>query len=278
MRRLARVGVAALLLGVGVWSCGDDGGGDRVAGPDLPEGPGRVYPLRSVSFPSADQVQVSGLLGQPTASQSPRPVVVLVHDFFSDKSEWLFMFERFLQHGYLPLAIDLRGHGDTPFPEDGRSGPFLVVEDVENSYLDVHAALTWLRGQPAVDANRVAVVGNGGGANVAFVSIGAFPQEIKTAVALSPGIWDRDQQPIGIGARLEPFVPQSILFLVGADDAVVTQDGSELSYARFASDLAAATTDPKRLTVFQATTRHGLELLDSPEAVDLLLTWLDSHL
>ena len=149
---------------------------------------------------------------------------------------------------------------------------------MENSYLDVHAALTWLRGQPTVDANRVAVVGNGGGANVAFVSIGAFPQEIKTAVALSPGLWDRDQQPIGIGARLEPFVPQSILFLVGADDAVVTQDGSELSYARFASDLAAATTDPKRLTVFQATTRHGLELLDSPEAVDLLLTWLDSHL
>jgi hypothetical protein len=42
--------------------------------------------------------------------------------------------------------------------------------------------------------------------------------------------------------------------------------------------LAAATTEPKRLAVFPGTTRHGLELLGSTEAVDLLLAWLDTHL
>jgi dienelactone hydrolase len=217
--------VGAVLFWAGAWGCGD-GGGNRIAGPDLPEGPGRVYPIRSVSFPSVDQVQVSALMAQPAGGQGLRPAVVLVHDLFSDKSEWLFLFERLLQRGYLPLAIDLRGHGDTPFPDDGRAGPFLVVDDVENSYLDVQAALTWLRSQSGVDIARVAVVGNGGGANVAFMSSGAFPRQVKTAVAVSPGVWDRDRKPIAVGTQVQPFSPQSILFMVGSDDVVVTQDGS----------------------------------------------------
>jgi pimeloyl-ACP methyl ester carboxylesterase len=176
------------------------------------------------------------------------------------------------------LAIDLRGHGDTPYPDDGRAGQYLTVADVENGYLDVQAALAWLRGQPLADAGRVAVVGDGGGANVAFVSIGAFPQQIKTAVALSPGVWDRDQQPIGVGSAIDPFAPRSILFMVGSDDSVVTQEGAELSYATFSRTLLAATQEPKRLSVFQGTAVHGLRLLESEDGMDQLLAWLDTHL
>ena len=59
----------------------------------------------------------------------------------------------------------------------------LQLVDLENSFLDVHAALTWLQSQDGVDANRVAVVGSGSGGNIAYVSLGVFPEQIKTGIS-----------------------------------------------------------------------------------------------
>mgnify|MGYP001558316854 CR=1 FL=1 len=54
-----------LLLLLGSWSCGDNQEEDQITGPEFRTGPGRAYQIQQVSFPSADGVQVSALLGDP---------------------------------------------------------------------------------------------------------------------------------------------------------------------------------------------------------------------
>ena len=274
MARSLRLGALIVGLMVGMWGCGDDDEG-QITGPGFDPGEGRVYPIREVSFPSIDGVQVRALFGQPQSRDQALPVIVLVHDFTLDNQEWFFspFFAELLEQ-YLVLAIDLRGHGSTPLPEDR---DFYDLPDLENSYRDVLAAITWLQDQPGVDVDRIAVVGTGVGGNIAFVSMGAFPQQIKTVVALSPGLWDSESQPLVTGVGLDPFEPHSILFMVGQND-VIPQDGGELSFVVFASDLVSLTEEPKNLVIVEGSDAHGLELLENAQAADRFFAWLEDNL
>ena len=284
-RWLHRYGVVLALM-AGAWGCGDNDSGIKITGPDLEKGVGRSFPIENVSFESVDQVMVSALFGRIEDGRD-RPVVILVHDLgIGSKDEWGFFFEDLLDRGYLPLAIDLRGHGQTPLPDDGRAQANLLLDDLENSHLDVQAALLWLGRQQGVDIQRVGVVGNGVGGNIAYVSAGVFPQQIKTAVALSPGLWALDFSPLVVGEGLDPFEPHSVLFMAGAEDFVRDQtgavvpdpNGQPLSYAGFAQSLEEVTQEPKQVQIFPDTDVHGLNILDNPQAVESLLVWLDTHL
>lgn len=278
MGELLRKFTLALTLLIGVVGCSDDDPGLDITGPEVPPGPGRVYPITEVSFASNDGVQVSALFGALSGSQA-LPVVILLHDLGGDKGDWLSgtsAYVELLEHDYAVLAIDMRGHGDTPLPEDRQ---VLQLADLENSFLDVHAALTWLQTQPGVDANRVAVVGSGSGGNVAYVSLGVFPQQIKTGISLSPGLWESSSlEPLVVGNGIDPFGPRSMLFMVGDQDQLQGAETS-LSYVDFARNLEALTAEPKDLRVFQNSADHGFELLNNvPEALDLLFLWLESNL
>lgn len=250
----------------------------QIVGPDLPEGPGRVYPISEVSFPSNDGVEVSALFGTAQADRL-LPVVILLHDLRGSKADWLNntgTYAALLERGYAVLAIDMRGHGQTPLPDDRQ---VLELVDIERSFLDVHAALVWLPSQSQVDVSRIAVVGTGSGGNVAYVSSGRMPDLIKTGVSLSPGLWEASSmEPLVTGAGLESFAPRSMLFMAGDQDQVESGD-IVLSYADFARDLEAQTAAPKRLRIFSDSADHGFELLDNVvEAQALFFLWLDETL
>ncbi|MEW6749538.1 MAG: alpha/beta fold hydrolase [Candidatus Latescibacterota bacterium] len=274
LRLWALVGIVAASLA----GCADDDGGSTVVGPGLEPGSGRIFTLKEVTFPSSDGVPVSASYA-PAGATPARPVVILVHDLTGTRDSWLqgtSLFVDLLERGYLVVAVDLRGYGGTPLPE-GRQVPLL--EDLENSYLDVEAALSWLEGQPEADIERVAVVGDGSGGNVAYVSMGVFRQQIRTAVTVSAGLWERQTlRPVVVGARLDPFDPRSMLFMAGGQD-VLSGDGVTLSYADFARALAASTDEPKSVLIFEDSADHGLDLLNNvPEAADSLLLWLEERL
>ena len=265
------------LLAIGVVGCSDSEEELQIVGPDLPKGPGRAYPISTVSFPSNDGVEVSALFGTPEADSLP--VVILLHDLGGNKSDWLNDTDTYvalLERGYAALAIDMRGHGQTPLPDDRQ---VLELMDLEQSFLDVHAALIWLQSQAKVDVSRIAVVGSGSGGNVAYVSVGNFPEQIKTGVSLSAGLWGATSlEPLVTGAGLEPFGPRSMLFMVGDQDQVQAGD-TILSYAEFARSLEAETAEPKDLRVFTDSADHGFELLDNvAEAQDLFFLWLEENL
>ena len=284
--------VFGLFLLLGVWSCGDsEDQADFLIGPDSEKhetGNGISFSLRPQSFPSIDSVMVDAIYGRPDQGEG-LPVVILVHDFRSDyMQDWfqigtLSFDDLLLEQGYVVLAINLRGHGNTPLPDNRQS---YQLEDLENSYLDVQAALTWLRRRSEVDISRVAVVGTGFGGNVAYVSMGSFPQQIKTAVVLSPGFWDAgdNNKSIAVGEGLTPFEPHSTLFVVGERNLIPTANDT-LSMVQVASDLHAATDEPKELRILPGEAAFGVGLLCDPAAPqcnsnarELLLNWLREHL
>ena len=266
------------VLAVGVVGCSDSEEELRIVGPELPQGPGRAYPISAVSFSSIDSVEVSALFGTAQAGEL-LPVVILLHDLGGNKSNWLNdtgTYVALLERGYAALAIDMRGHGQTPLP-DARQ--VLELIDLELSFLDVHAALVWLQSQSKVDVSRIAVVGTGSGGNVAYVSSGRMPELIKTGVSLSPGLWEAASlEPLVIGAGLEPFGPRSMLFMAGDQDQIQAGDVI-LSYAEFARSLEAQTAEPKDVRVFPDSADHGFALLDNvAEAQDLFFLWLEENL
>ena len=267
------------LLAVGIVGCSDSEEELQIVGPDLPEGPGRVYPISAVSFTSIDSVEVSALFGTAQDGES-LPVVILLHDLGGNKSDWLTStgtYVALLDRGYAVLAIDMRGHGETPLPDDRQ---VLELIDLELSFLDVHAALIWLQSQSEIDISRIAVVGSGSGGNVAYVCLGVFPELIKTGVSLSPGLWGASSlERLVIGTGLESFGPRSMLFMVGDQDQIIVSDDRTLSYKDFASFLEEQTAEPKDLRVFTDSADHGYALLDNvPEALDLLFLWLEENL
>lgn len=277
MLDLLRRTLAGALLAAALAGCGGDDAGSSIVGPGVGTGLGRVYPLVEATFTSVDDVPVSALYG-PADLAEPHPVVILLHDISGEKGSWLTgtdLFVELLERGYLVVAIDLRGYGETPLPDD-RQVPLLL--DLETSFLDVHAVLTWLLGHPGADASRVALIGDGSGGNVAYVSMGVFPDLIDTAVSLSPGLWERTSlSPVVIGEGLDPFGPRSILYMVGTDD-VLTGDGVSLSYPDFSRALAATTAEPTSVLTFPSDA-HGVELINgAPGAMDSLLRWLDDNL
>ena len=266
------------LLAVGVVGCSDSEEELQIVGPDLPEGPGRVYPISAVSFTSNDGVEVSALFGTAQDGES-LPVVILLHDLGGNKSDWLNATDTYadlLERGYAALAIDMRGHGQTPLPDDRQ---VLELIDLEQSVLDVHAALIWLQSQSKIDVSRIAVVGSGSGGNVAYLSLGSFPELIKTGVSLSPGLWGASSlEPLLIGTGIESFGPRSMLFMVGDQDQIQAGDVI-LSYVDFARSLEAQTAEPKDLRVFTDSADHGFALLNNvPEAQDLFFLWLEENL
>lgn len=273
LRRLALVA----LLAAGLSGCGD---GDKAAiiGPGLESGPGRTYAIRHEAFATTDGVEVSALVGRGGAA-SPQPAVILLHDLNGTKETWLTdtpLFLDLLEKGYTVVALDLRGCGETPLPE-GRQ--VLLVSDLEVSYRDVQAAVTWLDDQAGVDASRIGVVGIGLGANVAYVSAGALADRIKAAVSVSAGLWEKSAlQPVVVGTGVVPFAPRSLLYIAGAED-VLSASGTVLSYADLARALAATTAEPKSLFIVEGSGEHGLDLLNNvPEVLSWVLSWLDEQL
>ncbi|MXW77634.1 MAG: alpha/beta fold hydrolase [Gemmatimonadetes bacterium] len=267
------------VLAIGVAGCSDSEEELQIVGPDLPEGEGRVYPISAVSFTSIDSVEVSALLGTAGDSES-LPVVILLHDLGGNKADWLNntgTYVALLERGYAALALDMRGHGQTPLP-DGRQALELI--DLERSFLDVHAALVWLQSQSKIDISRIAVVGSGSGGNIAYVCSGVFPELIKTSVSLSPGLWGAASlEPLVIGTGLESFGPRSMLFMVGDQDQIAVSEDRILSYKDFASFLEEQTAEPKDLRVFTDSADHGYALLDNvAEAQDLFFLWLEENL
>ena len=263
-----------------VVGCSDNDDDTSVDGPDFPTGPGRVYNVESVSFNTVDGVSVSASYGK-VADVGSFPAVILVHEVgtAAARQEWLSsqVFEELLESGYNVLALDLRGHGGTSLPLDGREQDVLLVTDLESMHLEVRAAISWLRTQTSTDNARMGVVGNGIGGNIAYVSMGAFPDDLQAGIALSPGFWDQELQPLVVGGGIVPFSPHSMLYVVDETDQVVLSETETLSYAGFSSALASITTDPS-LKVFTGVDSHGLGLLESPDTLRLMLEWLQDHL
>ena len=123
-------------------------------------------------------IGLSGVL-KYTEGQRKAAVIVL-HGFGSNKeagnvTEPCRIFERL---GFATLRFDMRGCGES----EGERGRLICLEQVQNT----RDAVSFLAGHPAVDAQRIVVVGSSFGGAVALYAAGV---DERIAAVISAGGW-----------------------------------------------------------------------------------------
>jgi len=223
----------------------------------------------AVQFQTVDGFQIRGTLFTSNAHQGARPVVILLHDFSLNHAVWTdFTPDLVVNRGFVALAFDLRGHGNSAF-QNGQARPVQTFNpaDLNQMPLDVEAAVAYLKTRPEADIARIGLIGTDIGANIAFISAGTLA-EIKTTVSVSPQYRDNQAQQILIGTDIPGFVPRNILYLAAFGDGYAYTS---------AETMAAFTQGDAQVLGFQGL-NHGIQLLATPEAWQAALSWLAAKL
>ncbi|MEM6993542.1 MAG: alpha/beta fold hydrolase [Myxococcota bacterium] len=214
-----------------------------------------------VTLTSDDGKALTGVVTRPTTG-SCLPAVVLIHQFGNDKSQWDGELAAFVARGYVTLAIDLRGHGESD-PQDGAFNGLLT--DPDQAPLDVQAAIAHLANDAAVDSSRIGVVGTSIGANLAVV---AASQDLGVAAT------------VAISARLDPV--ESLLggaaVSVGPLLCFAGETDGGGDQAMTCSALEPLSSGPAMSVILPGTAAHGVAIVDMfPETFPAVLDFLDAN-
>ena len=135
----------------------------------------------AVTFPSAG-LKLSGVVHVPSGMRpgERRAAFIVLHGFGSNKTSSNTMQPTKVlgELGYVVLRFDMRGCGES----EGEFGRVICLEQVE----DTRSALTFLAGHPAVDPERIAVIGSSFGGAVAVYTGGV---DERVAAVVSNGGW-----------------------------------------------------------------------------------------
>ncbi|WP_243317469.1 alpha/beta hydrolase [Geothrix paludis] len=145
-----------------------------------------------MALTSSDGFALKGTLTLPAAKPKAKvPVVILAHQFHSDRAGWAPLTEKLLARGIGVLALDLRGHGESAMKDgtETRVSPDFMASAKAVGFdkipSDLAQAAAWLRKQPGVDGRRIGLAGSSVGA---FAVLLAAPEVKPLAVlSLSPG-------------------------------------------------------------------------------------------
>ena len=216
---------------------------------------------RALTIPSTNGVALSATAFLPSTTRPPG--IVLLHSLGTDRAEWSAFARRAQEEGYLSLAIDLGGHGESQIV-NGEQRPFrsFTADEWPRLADDVNAAHGELV-RLGADPGRIAIMGADIGANLAALHAASNPI-VRATVLISPG---RDYRGIVVGPELMRSDKRPMLLLVSEGDTYS---------ASICSALHKAAPGYSELRSY-AGTAHGADLLDAhPDAVEQILAWLDT--
>jgi len=141
---------------------------------------------QTVSINSPDGVVLVGSLFGTDKPNSP--ALLLLHQWESDRHSWDDFAKQLQSDGFVVLAIDGRGFGESTKKTDGST----VAEgrtdaDVKGMLGDVDAAFNFLSKQKNVDPQRVGIIGASYGSSLALIYAADHPSVAAIAL-LSPGL------------------------------------------------------------------------------------------
>jgi hypothetical protein len=135
-------------------------------------------PATTVGFHSGRHRIAARLYAPESTGRAPRPAIVMAQGMVGRKELFGFprIAERFTALGYVALALDYRGVGESE-GESGRLFPYELVDDLLN-------AVGFLAQQPGIDSGRIALWGTSfGGATVPYAA--ALGRRVCAAVSIA---------------------------------------------------------------------------------------------
>jgi len=195
------------------------------------------------------------------------PAVLLIHSYGEDRHSWdSFIQTYLLPNGFGVLNLDLRGHGESTLKGNDKvqalpSG----ITDPNQFPADIEAAVKWLKSKEGVDVNRIACIGGGVGADLAYFASGKF-EEIRTAIAVSPTTENIQTWTKGI----ENFQPHSILYVAAQGDPSAIDSSRQLEKV---------TGFPVQVRIISDSSLKGSRLVgDSLVVSQMVLDWIQKSL
>ena len=124
---------------------------------------GRVV-IKELSWESSAGHQLSAYLYKPaTATASrPAPAIVTVEGWYNNKSMQDLYSIEFARRGYVVLALDMQGHGDSDA---------LPWEELYSGASGEDAAVALIASLPYVDATRIGITGHSSGGDMMGAAI-----------------------------------------------------------------------------------------------------------
>jgi len=223
--------------------------------------PDRAHAPQDLGIQTDDGVRIASTLYPVTRQRAAG--LVLVHALGSDRGSWSLFASRAQQAGYMCLAIDIRGHGESVMRHGERiSYRTFNTTDWMAALYDIRAAKTFLL-EKGADPDNLGIVGASIGANLAL-QYAVRDEDIQAVVMLSPGLEYK-----GVGTLDE------IVAYGKRPSMLVTTKGDSYSASSCAT-LKAAAPGFCELREYSGSA-HGTDILAAfPLSVDQVLLWLES--
>lgn len=151
---------------------------------------GQVYAVDSVVLFNNSTYQVPGILTLPdtAAAKKTYPAIIMLHGTGSHKNEVGNLYQKLAgqlaEQGIASLRIDFAGSGDSKVSA--------LTYSLESAVTDGQAALQFLNKHPAIDGQRLGVIGFSQGALIAQLLVLAEPT-LQTMVVWSPAVGNGSQ-------------------------------------------------------------------------------------
>jgi alpha-beta hydrolase superfamily lysophospholipase len=168
-----------------------------------------------VSLRTDDGLTLAATWYEP--SSRPAPAVVLVHMLQRSRRDWDQLATRLAGEGIAALAIDLRGHGESP------GSPVDYAAMVQ----DVRAARRYLSSRSEVIPTRIGMAGASIGATLAALAAGD-DASVVTMALLSPTM---DNRGLRLDGAVRKYGSRPILLVASDDDGYASRSAKELQKA-----------------------------------------------
>ena len=198
-----------------------------------------------------------------------QPLIVLIHQFRSDKEQWSKDFiDSLIAKKYKVMAFDIRSHGES---DKAKVELDDLLTNPDQTPKDVNAVLKWAYNNEGVDTTKIGFAGTSiggalgfygrikGGKSVVLVSTGKMTFEPLTGY---------DERRMSMARPLLRVT--NALFISGEKDGNHALDSKNI-YDNFLSD-------PRELKFYDSD-RHGKELIKQyPEIYTLIINWFGKTL
>ncbi len=199
---------------------------------------------------------------------TPQPLVILIHQFNSNKEQWSAeLIDTLINSGFKVIAIDLRSHGKS----DKAKVEFeKLLTDPEQTPKDVEAVFKWAKSNPPVDSNNIGCAGTSIGGSLSLYA--SYYLGAKASIGISVGKLTFENLTGNFEAMMGRMVKSinNVLLICG------NKDGKYGTESQMIFDTFLGT--PKEYKQFESE-KHGKELIKDFPGINILITdWFVKYL